>query len=234
MNKIIIFDIWGDYAHFKKPYTTTSPLSYSIPSRTTLTGIIGAILGIEKLRNNIELNRENANISLGIINPIKKIRMGQNFINTKSNKFRLEIGRSPIKVEYIVEPKYRIYIEIKDSIFHNKLKEILITHKSIFTPSLGLSENIANYKYIGEYEYTIKKENFCPVSSVFPKKKLLVENISFDDGMEYFSDRFAMEMNINREVLEYDDVLFEKNGKSITIKNIEVIKINNNENIIWL
>ena len=62
MSKIIIFDIWGDYAHFKKPYTTTSPLTYSIPSRTALTGIIGAIMGIRKDKNN-ETDKKNNNQS---------------------------------------------------------------------------------------------------------------------------------------------------------------------------
>ena len=51
MKKVLVFDIWSEYGHFKKPYTTTSPLTFSIPSRTALTGIIGAILGIEKGMN---------------------------------------------------------------------------------------------------------------------------------------------------------------------------------------
>ncbi|MFB3896899.1 MAG: CRISPR-associated protein Cas5, partial [bacterium] len=29
--KILVFDIWGDLGHFRKFYTTTSPLSFSFP-----------------------------------------------------------------------------------------------------------------------------------------------------------------------------------------------------------
>ena len=81
MSKVIVFDIWGNYAHFRKPYTTTSPLTYSIPSRTVLTGIIGAIMGIEKGKNNEILNYSNCNLSLKILNPIKKVLINQNLIN---------------------------------------------------------------------------------------------------------------------------------------------------------
>ena len=46
--KYLVFDISASYGHFKKPYTTTSPLTYSIPTRTAVTGIIAAMLGLGK------------------------------------------------------------------------------------------------------------------------------------------------------------------------------------------
>ena len=64
--KVLVFEVYGKYAHFKKPYTTTSPLTYSIPSRTALTGIIGAIIGIEKNENNVLLNYEHCKLSIEI------------------------------------------------------------------------------------------------------------------------------------------------------------------------
>lgn len=48
MNSILVFDLWGDLGHFKKPYTTTSPLSYAFPPRPTVAGIISAIVGLKK------------------------------------------------------------------------------------------------------------------------------------------------------------------------------------------
>lgn len=46
--KIIIFELWGKFAHFRKFYTNSSSLSYSVPPRTTIEGIIAAILGYER------------------------------------------------------------------------------------------------------------------------------------------------------------------------------------------
>ena len=45
--KCLVFDIKGDYGHFKKYYTTSSPLTFSIP-RTTVSGMIGALIGLDK------------------------------------------------------------------------------------------------------------------------------------------------------------------------------------------
>ena len=44
--ELLIFDIRGEYGHFRKYNTTTSPLTYSIPTRTAIAGILGAILAI--------------------------------------------------------------------------------------------------------------------------------------------------------------------------------------------
>ena len=49
--KILVFDIWGDYAHFKKIYATTSALTYVIPTKPSIYGYIGSIVGREKFDN---------------------------------------------------------------------------------------------------------------------------------------------------------------------------------------
>jgi CRISPR-associated Cas5-like protein len=48
MTRVLVFEVWGEYGHFRKHYTTTSPLTFSIPSRTALTGLLGAIIGLSK------------------------------------------------------------------------------------------------------------------------------------------------------------------------------------------
>lgn len=49
--KILCFELFGDYAQFRKFFTNMSPLSFSIPPRTVLMGIIGAMLGVDKAEN---------------------------------------------------------------------------------------------------------------------------------------------------------------------------------------
>ena len=44
----IIFDVYGEYGHFRKFNTTTSPLTYSIPTPSAIFGLLGAVLGIER------------------------------------------------------------------------------------------------------------------------------------------------------------------------------------------
>ncbi len=84
MDKILKFKIWGDYAHFKKFYTTTSPLTFEFPPPPTIIGIISAIIGLDK-NEYLEhfQNPDEFKIALSIQNPIKKVRWTQNLIDTK-------------------------------------------------------------------------------------------------------------------------------------------------------
>lgn len=237
MPKLLIFDIWGDYAHFKKPYTTTSPLTYSIPSRTSLTGIIGAVLGIEKAKNNIELNYEKCNLSLKIVNPIKKILLNQNLINTKDAKMMSRMkpkgGRTQIRIETLKDVKYRIYVEIFDNSKYRELRERLINHTPFYSICLGLTEHIANFKFIGEYEYT-EKEGDTDIDSAVNMTGIKNGNIKFEENKEYFADTYALEMKEDREIVKYGEIIIERNGNKIKAENIKYIEIENNEKIRWI
>ena len=46
--KLLAFDIWGEYGYFRRGYTTTSTVSYPFPSRTTIAGLVSSILGLER------------------------------------------------------------------------------------------------------------------------------------------------------------------------------------------
>jgi len=69
----LVFDISASYGHFKKPYTTTSPLTYSIPTRTAVSGIIAAVLGFGKEDYQEHFTKPQAKIAIGIRNPVKKL-----------------------------------------------------------------------------------------------------------------------------------------------------------------
>ena len=107
--RILVFDIWGDYGHFKKFHTTSSPLSFSIPPPTAVYGIIGAIAGISKENYTDTLNQYNLKIAVGINKPVKKMRMGVNWIELKKSFEKLERAQQ-IKKEFLKDCSFRIYI----------------------------------------------------------------------------------------------------------------------------
>jgi CRISPR-associated protein Cas5h len=237
MSKLLVFDIWGNYAHFRKPYTTTSPLTYSIPSRTALTGIIGAILGIEKEKNNEELNYSNCNLSLRILNPIKKVIINQNLIDTKTSKMMARIkpkgGRTQIRFEKLKDVKYRIYVEIFDTDLYERLKETLKEHTPKYTPCFGISEDIANFQFVGEFDYEVEHGS-VEIDSVVNMEELVPQNIEFEEGKEYFADTYPLEMKRNREVLKYGEILIERQGKSILVKDTDYLSLSTKEKIKWV
>ncbi len=237
MDKIIVFDIWGDFAHFRKIYTTTSPLSYSFPPRTALTGLVAAILGIDKEKYIPLFTKEKSHIALKIISPVKKVRISENLIDTKSGhsiKMHLIRNRTQIRYEFVKNPKYRIYFWHKDNKIYEELKQLLREHKCIYTPCLGLSELLCNFEYIGEYKINgpIRIKEKREISTCIPMN--LIKEPEFEKEKEYFTETVPIEMKDNRAVKEYQEILFERQGEKIIAIVDEFWELENNEQIVFL
>lgn len=228
IEKALLFDLKGDYAHFKRYYTTTSPLTYSIPPKTSLYGLIGAILGLSKERDDEDyylnfFQNNKCKIAIEIMKPIRKTRINLNLIDTKTAKMMSRIkNRTQIRTEFVVDPHYRIYFYHENEQIYEKLKFSLEKHKSHFTISLGLSENLANYEFIGEEKIENVSENteFVEIATVLNVDDNLVKkNVDFTvSGREYFTEKVAKEMKSDREVTKYANLLYEKNGYNIKAK----------------
>lgn len=232
-DKIVVFDIWGDYAHFKKIYTTSSPLSYSFPPRTALSGLIGAILGIDKNDCFSYFTKDKANIACKICSPVKKVRIGLNLIDTKKSMHLIQ-NRTQIKFEFIKDPKYRVYFGHSSDVLNEKFKKLAEGHQSIFTPCLGLSQLICNFAYVGEFGASVNsEEELVTIDSVVPNR-YLKKPPNFEDGKEYFSEKLPLEMGESRQVTDYGEVLFERRGKPIQAVVSNFWEVGNDERILFL
>ncbi|HPS90833.1 MAG TPA: type I-B CRISPR-associated protein Cas5b [Methanothrix sp.] len=228
--RVLVFDVWGDYAHFRKNYSTSSPLTYSFPPRTVLSGLIGAIAGLEKTEYFRQFFRDDARIGCRIMKPVKKVRIGENLVDTKSAiKMHLIKNRTQIRFEFLKDPNYRIYFSHSDEKFFGNLRDLLEKHQSVFTPCLGLSQLICNFRFVGEFE-TISEggiEESQTIDSVVPGKCILEPE--FEDGKEYFSEVMPCEMGAERVVMDFREILFERNGKSIRAKAKDLWVVENGE-----
>ncbi len=217
--KCLIFDIWSDYGHFRKFYTTSSPLTFSIPPRTTICGIVAAIIGLDREEYLKYFTKEEANIAVKINAPINKTRISYNLINTKTAKMYSKIkDRTQVTFELLKNPSYRIYISHKDEIIYNKIKKQLQTGKNHYTVSMGLSQLIAEFNFLGEEELELKENDgeFEYINTALAFNEEI--DVEFENGKEYFKDTMPNEMDEDRVVTEYSKVLFERNGYPIKCK----------------
>ncbi|BAI80034.1 CRISPR-associated protein Cas5 [Deferribacter desulfuricans SSM1] len=211
--KVLVFDIWGDFGHFKKFYTTSSPLTFSVPPPTAVYGMLGAILGFGKNEYLQYLNVKTTKIAIQILNPIKKTRMTINLIDTKnSNSFHLIKSRTQIKTEFLRNPAYRFYVNINNEDLFNKLIQRVKNKETYYTLSLGLANLLANFKYIGAFKAEPTGNADFVNSAILSKN---VENIEVEEGKKYFKEKLPIDMNQNREVLKYEDVIMELNGQKL-------------------
>lgn len=220
--RTLIFDIWGDFGHFKKFYTTSSPLTFSFPPPPTILGMVAAIVGLDKEEYLGVMNRANFKVAVRILEPVQKIRMGLNHINTKGNlwipiKKKNHDPRTQIRTEFLKNPCYRIYATSGDKELYEQLKEFLVDHKTYFTLSLGLSELLANYCFVGEAEISEveggKRER--EILSVVPLSNFKKKEIYMESNKKYFKERIPIAMTRDRIVTKYEDIVFEAGGQGI-------------------
>jgi len=238
--KVLVFDIWGDFGHFRKFYTTTSPLTFSFPPPPTISGILGAIYGTDKNTNEyLKLfGNGRCKIGLRILNPVKKLRMGLNLLETKGTNLKLPMSdknlapRTQIRTEFLKDPHFRIFITHEDDKVFDKLAGNIEKHQSIYTVSFGLSELLADFKYMGLYNCDeIINNKMVELFTPFIMEDLIENEFEIETGKKYFKEKMPIVMNNDRVVERYADVIFEPDGKAIKAKLKTFFKLENGENI---
>lgn len=247
---ILIFDISGEYGHFRKYNTTTSPLTYSIPTRTAIAGMLGAILGMEReIRDGVYpegaipvqefFSKNNAGIAIQILNPVKKVNIGFNLINTKTSFYDLtKAGRTQIEFELLKNPKYRVFLGMNDNKKFEELTKRIKKKNHNFTPYFGLSQFTADIEFVDLTEFKLIENNNADLIEIITAVNLsqtFPENpVEFDYSAMYAANNTPIEMNKNREVQEYSEVLIEKNGKPIKAKVKKFYTVSKYGNIAFL
>lgn len=120
---LLCIDIESEFGAFNKPFSNTGGLlTFMIPPKTAIIGLLGATVGYG-LRKTLETFRDT---KVGV-EPLKDIE-------TKTITYNCHYGGRPgrivnIKQELLVKPRYRLYIEIVSNVKDKKLiddiKELL-------------------------------------------------------------------------------------------------------------
>ncbi|MDY0134872.1 MAG: type I-B CRISPR-associated protein Cas5b [Atribacterota bacterium] len=236
--KVLVFDIYGDLAHFRKFYTTSSPLTFPFPPPSTIKGMLGAIIGVDKKDYLRVFSSDHCKIGFQILRPVKKIRLGLNHINTKQNywiptKRGSHEARTQIRTEFIKDPGYRLYVSHEDRVIFEDLVEKVKNHEAVFTPALGLSELLADFQYQKVVEVEESKEGETDLVTVIPLPYLEGLRIIFEGGKKYFKERIPIRMNEERIVEEYQEVIFESGGKTIQAETKRHWKSESGESLLF-
>ena len=249
--EILIFDISSEFGHFRKYNTTTSPLSYSIPTRTAVAGILGAILGMEReVADGVYpvgaipvqefFSKVNSDIAVQILNPVKKENVAMNLINTKTSFYDLtRAGRTQIEFELVKNVKYRIFFALNNNqLMFNELADRIKTKNHHFSPYLGLAQCTATVDFVDIKQaepMENRDESYINfITAVNLSKTIGEQPVEFDYSAMYSANNMPIEMNRNREVQEFSEVLIEKNGLPVKAKVRDYYKVENYGNILFL
>ena len=240
---LLIFDVSSRFGFFLNNLTTTSGLTHNVIPRSTVEGLVGAILGLQS--NEYPEKLEGSNIAVQILSPIRKHTIEQNFIHETWLQTAGQKAHPPTEsVDYhwqasqelLVSPKYRIYFSNPE--VDSDLELFLANSKARFIPYLGKSSMIASVKFIGKYRYEKNpSRQYVDVSSIIPffgeyPKIKIVEGVrlSTEDGM-------SIHMTKDRASIGTYSAIYSENLNEISVKDAEIYKVTmngKNPNIVFL
>lgn len=191
----LIIKVKGNYATFRKPFTTTSTNSYSIIHPPAIKGLIGAIMGID--RSEIYSRTKDMQIGIEVCNPIKKSTQSSNL--TRLDKSWGE--RFPSNIEFLRDVEYNIYLKWnQDEI--DKLVNILKNRQFVYNPYLGNSQYNAKIELLEEC--TITKISECKTKSVIELEYANLDVI----GDCLIIEKIPLSINFEREYDLFKKVCF--------------------------
>jgi CRISPR-associated protein Cas5h len=133
MDTVVVFELRGTLAHFRRPDTLGTHASYPFIPRTTLRGLIGALLGLE-YREDMDILPAEARCGLRLLAPVQTVVQqlslhGKKWVGSGQD----DSFHRPTAIEFVVNPHYRVFyagpraeqiaqrLENKQSHFHTYL-----------------------------------------------------------------------------------------------------------------
>lgn len=223
--EVLSLDIEGKFAHFRKFHGNNTAMSYSIPPRTTIIGILAAILGEPKDSYYESFQHKDLKIGIRILSNIKKSFHRLNYLKiTGSGDFGGKNGRIQTPFEVITAHdlktgmvRYRFYISRgEEAEVYERLKKALTDVERHFNLSMGIagfSAFISKVEIQEATEHTVESEWLFMHSACNSDK---VSEIDFPNDAEFRFNHIEEELlpadfiggAKGREVYRMNRVLF--------------------------
>lgn len=227
---LVIFDIYGPFAHFRKFYTNSSSLSYLVPPRTVLSGMMAGILGLssELFQGGgekdyyPEFSPDKAFIAVSLMAPVRKLMQTVNYLRTKTDSKKISFtDPTQIPLEILVpvqdEVRYRIYFAHENSAITSELARRLRDRRFVYPLYLGLSE------FIGEASVPMGVKKAEPVILQEQQEKEVrsvcrvdaVGSLTTDEEYKFLSELMPTGFESGRNPLPPKEYIVEMNAKKI-------------------
>jgi len=202
----VVFEVSGRMAMFRKPYTTTSSISFAFPPPSAIAGLICAIVGIDHGSDKAAFTAsfwsdiKGTRAALALRGPISWLRQAINFTNVKAPKNSPHIQ---VKHQFVSRPCYRIYVS---GGLEDRLRSFLERGCFKYTPFLGVAYALADIKYIGSYQELAVKDDPVQIDTVVPWDRSMELDVLGTGGV--YKELVPFRMDKKRQLLESSTVLY--------------------------
>ena len=160
------FELRGPWGHFRRVEGNIVKQTYRIPPRTTVAGIVAAMLGLDRDSYYDAFGPEHSAVAVEPLTELRTMNLPQNTLSTAKEHMKTVPTRGHARIslpdptelrqqhnyEVLVDPAYRVDLCLDDEELYNRLRERLKSGTSYYPPSLGLSEHLAEVVYLGTHE----------------------------------------------------------------------------------
>ncbi len=245
MNKYTTFDtvleleLTGTYAHFRKFYTNASSLTYSIPPRTGICGLVASILEMPRDSYYDLLSSENLGISVALPGDSanRKQFYTMNYMDDKRPIFDIGMHKQ-CRLELLMPAPgktllWKVYLGFNQdrSQEFKALEERIIAQNLGYNIYLGQRQFKAGISLIRKYNASEFKQVDSSeyVDSVIDKDRVI--DIS-TESCHLSMERMPLEQELQqkgkstyRKSIRFADVLIETTGKRLTGKFQDLIEL---------
>lgn len=238
----VVFEYAGRFGHFLRAEASVSALSYPVPPRTALLGMIGAVLGLEKDTPQVELK----DALIAVSGPIPKthwhrVKLRKDPPTALPRKVQRGAKGSStgeratlIKQEWLFEPRYTVTACLPEK-HHANFATRLHERRWHYSPCMGLSEMAAQLDLVGEGTANILSSGSkVSCTSVAPRHgavldgRRTLEASGNGDPLAILPQRMPREVTEDR-IFTHADYLIERSGLPIPLQADSAYEIQAND-----
>ncbi|SHF38753.1 CRISPR-associated protein Cas5h [Caldanaerobius fijiensis DSM 17918] len=233
LDRLIVFDIVGPMAHFRKYYTNSSSLSYAFPPRTVIIGMIAGILGYPRDSYYERFSSRRCHVGISIVTPVRSIYKTVNYLSVKSrNDVNGINGHTQVPLEILLPEDlsannlcYRIYFWHSEDEIMDELERRLNEKRFVYPLYMGLTEFIA---YVSKV-FTLNgsdmeircSDNYTDIVTVCNLDTIEEGGLSFKtDGspMQYIKEIAPLGFSEGRQSVVPAYFVYEKNQRHLKVR----------------
>ncbi|MBB5174422.1 CRISPR-associated protein Cas5 [Texcoconibacillus texcoconensis] len=202
--KLVAFDVKGSIAHFRRPDTTATHMTYPFITPTAIRGLVGAILGITDFKTDDK-------VGLQLLNEVQTSAQQLSMLGKPGG----DVFNRPTTIELIVNPSYRIFYYGDE--YSEQLIDFLQNGHAVYPTFLGAAYALTtpkNLKVISELQRVepmeqVESNTIIPIS--------VIEQLEVEEDKQYSrAGGFMYNYLGNRTFEKSIDFLYEQNGYEIT------------------
>lgn len=239
--RCLSFTVEGPWAHFRRIDTTTDKQTYRVMPRTTVAGLIAAILGRARDSYYETFDANSSAIAIEPTRPVRTMQVPMLTLPTTQNEIQqadgvsgktlvppdvLEEKRQRRSFEYLRDVAFRIHVVLTDDSFRKELADRLGVDggrpRPVYTPYLGKSECLAEIRDVEE-NVVERVEDTETVDSIVPE-----DLISPRPGASYSIERTPQYMTWDgsgRKTTQFLSYAYPPDGDSIPVAGVTASKV---------